>query len=421
MAVSFKGPRKFLTILLFIAPTLIGLFILSVYPITYNIYISFNNRNTFRPRANCEGAPVGGEVPPAWQTRLTQVLEPTCWEVFSNTKTVGRGQFYSFSDPLGENYTKLFGDLITRESLISLTRLLGALSPLLIVWGIRRYLNRQISPPRSWWLWPLGVVVVYGLWQLLDASAAITQLQDTGDFFVVLFRTILYVLACIPLFFLMGLVLALILNNEHIRGRGIWRSLLIVPWAVQSYIAALVWQFFFRGEVGTINQLLKALGIVEKGPTWLGDPNRPWLAFAAVVIINLWMSYPFFTVVILGALQSIPHEQYEAAEVDGANWWDKLTLITLPLLRPAVLPAVVLSSITTFQMFNTVWLVTRGGPVSGAGKPGFTEFVMLHAYRLFQDQNFGRMGAFAVIVFAMLFVATLFSLRYTRITKGAYE
>jgi arabinogalactan oligomer/maltooligosaccharide transport system permease protein len=96
-------------------------------------------------------------------------------------------------------------------------------------------------------------------------------------------------------------------------------------------------------------------------------------------------------------------------------------MITLPLIRPAVLPAVVLSSITTFQMFNTVWLVTRGGPSSGAGVPGYTEYVMLYAYRLFQAQSAGIMGAFAVIVFLMLFVATLFSLRYTRITKGAYE
>jgi arabinogalactan oligomer/maltooligosaccharide transport system permease protein len=107
--------------------------------------------------------------------------------------------------------------------------------------------------------------------------------------------------------------------------------------------------------------------------------------------------------------------------VDGATWWNKLTTITLPLLRPAVLPAVVLSSITTFQMFNTVWLVTNGGPVTGAGQPGATEFVMLHAYKLFQDQNYGRMGAFAVIIFIMLFIATLLSLRVTRITEGAYE
>jgi len=163
--------------------------------------------------------------------------------------------------------------------------------------------------------------------------------------------------------------------------------------------------------------LLGAIGI--QGPSWL---QQPALAFFAVVLVNIWMSYPFFMVIILGALQSIPQEQYEAAEVDGANWWQKLTRITLPLLRPAVMPAIVLSSITTFQMFNTVWLITGGGPIRGAGMPGATEFVMIHAYKqVFQSRNDGLIGAFAVIVFIILFAATLYSMRLTRITKGAYE
>jgi len=222
--------------------------------------------------------------------------------------------------------------------------------------------------------------------------------------------------------------------------------LLIVPWAMQAYISALVWQFFFRTQAGTINQVLgrigdvglsfsnKALdflgaevvpkwlqdilGFLDKGPAWLQDAN---LAFFAIVLVNIWMSYPFFMVVILGALQSIPTEQYEAAEVDGATWWDKLTRITLPLLRPAVMPAVVLSSITTFQMFNTVWMITSGGPSRGAGKPGATELVMIYAYKQFQEQNYGKIAAFAIIIFVLLFAATLSSLRITQVTKGAYE
>ena len=125
---------------------------------------------------------------------------------------------------------------------------------------------------------------------------------------------------------------------------------------------------------------------------------------------------------ILGALQSIPGALYEAAEVDGANWWTQLSKITLPLIRPAVLPAAVLTSITAFQMFGTAFAITAGGPIQGAGKPGATEFVMVYAFKqIFQSQNFGRATAFAVLVFIMLFIATLYSLRVTRITKGAYE
>jgi len=178
----------------------------------------------------------------------------------------------------------------------------------------------------------------------------------------------------------------------------------------------LVWQFFFRQQ-GTINQLLSQIGI--QGPIWLQNPVS---AFGVVVLADLWFSYPFFMVAILGALQSIPVELYEAAEVDGANWWVQLQRITLPLIRPAVLPATVLTSITAFQMFGTAYAITAGGPLAGADTPGATEFVMVYAYRqIYQLQNYGRATAFAVLIFIMLFLATLYSLRITRITKGAYE
>jgi arabinogalactan oligomer/maltooligosaccharide transport system permease protein len=163
--------------------------------------------------------------------------------------------------------------------------------------------------------------------------------------------------------------------------------------------------------------LLRLVGLTTK--TWL---NYPIYAFAIIVIANVWYSYPFFMVTILGALQSIPVELYEAAEVDGASWWQRLNGITLPLLRPAVIPAIVLSSITTFQMFGTVWAITGGNPSNGAGAPGATDLVMTYAYKqVFQTQAYARTGAFAVIMFIMLFGATLYSLRITRITKGAYD
>jgi len=113
---------------------------------------------------------------------------------------------------------------------------------------------------------------------------------------------------------------------------------------------------------------------------------------------------------------------YEAAEVDGASKWIQVTRITIPMLRPAVLPAVVLSCISTFQMFNTVFLITAGGPVNGVGKPGATDLVMTYAYsQTFRLGNYGYIGAFAVIIFLILLVATLLSLRVTNVTRGAYE
>jgi len=288
-----------------------------------------------------------------------------------------------------------------------------------VAWYLNRRLGRQLTravPSGVVWLGGLAGILLLG-W-LVDVPGAYHTLLESGNFIMVNVRTILYVAVCMPLFFTLGLVMALILNNPHLPGRTFFRVVLIVPWAASNVaiMMSLVWQFFFR-EQGTINQLLGILDI--KGPAYLN--NSLW-AFVIVVLVNLYYTYPFFMVSLLGGLQAIPQELYEAAEVDGAGWRKQLTNITLPLLRPVALPIIVLSSLTTYKVDALVWALTRGGPILGAGKPGTTEFVMVHAYKqIFETRAFGRMGAFAVILFVALFAATLYSLRITQITKGAYE
>jgi arabinogalactan oligomer/maltooligosaccharide transport system permease protein len=419
MGVTYRGARKYLIVALFIGPTLLSILVFSVFPIIYNVYLSFTNRNPYhyQPYSRPEEERAAFvEEHPALGAFTWDVICPVFSGFCCDPEVGGR---FCVQQPFVENYIELFEDLFARDAVLALGRLLLIISPLVAVAiAIQQVQKRNpLSPPPTWWWWIVGLAAGVGLWFLVNGSGALETLNNTGSFFIVMFRTVLYVIACIPFFFLLGLILALVLNNDFIRGRAVWRVLLIVPWAVPSYISALIWQFFFRAEQGTINQLLGQIGVT--GPRWLLEPG---LAFFAVTLVNIWMSYPFFTVIILGALQSIPQAQYEAAEVDGAGWWQQLTNITLPLLRPAVMPAIVLSSITTFQMFNTVWLITKGGPLRGAGMPGATEFVMVHAYKqVFQQQNDGNIAAFAVIVFILLFAATLYSLRLTRITKGAYE
>lgn len=419
MGVTYKGWRKYLAVLAFLAPTLISLLVLSLFPIVYNVYISATNRNTFHYQvyglpeeekaAFIEEHPVSGPF-------LWNVVCPVFSGLCCDPDQPGR---FCVQEPFYANYAELFSDFFAPEALRALGRLLLILAPLIGAGVASSQVKERLrpSPPPTWWYWLVGGALVIGLWLLLDGGTAYQTLNNAGSFFIVMFRTILYVIACIPLFFVLGFLLALVLNSEFLVGRAFWRVLIIVPWAVPSYISALIWQFFFRTEQGTINQLLRIIGL--DGARWLLNPT---LAFIAVVIVNVWMSYPFFMVTIIGALQSIPQALYEAAEVDGASPWQQLMNVTLPLVRPAVLPAVVLSSLTTFQMFNTVWLITEGGPQRGAGKPGATEFVMIHAYKeVFQAQNDGLIGAFAVVVFILLFAATLYSLRLTHITKGAYE
>lgn len=403
---NWSGSRKTLTVLMFIAPTLIGILIFNVYPIVFNTYISFTNRNQFHPNPDCE-AP------------LSSVLEPSCWPMFRTERPRGVGQPYTIQDPIYRNYSDLLGKLFTGEGILALLRIAVVVLPFIVAHYVNQYLDRQVSRPvSSLVVWLVALLAAAGIFFLVDVQEAYRVLERSGDFFIVVFRTILYVIACIPLFFILGLALALVLNNDHIKARTMWRAIMIIPWAssTMAIMMSLVWQFFFR-EQGTINQLLRVVG--AEPVRWL---NNPTYAFAIVVLVNLWFSYPFFFTVILGALQSIPPEQYEAAEMDGANFFQRLTNITLPLIRPAVLPAVVLSSITTFQMFGTVWAITAGGPVRGAGQPGATEFVMVYAYKqVFQSNAYARAGAFAVIIFIFLFIATFYSLRYSRITKGAFE
>jgi arabinogalactan oligomer / maltooligosaccharide transport system permease protein len=403
---QWKGWRKALTVLAFIGPTLIGILIFNIYPIIFNTYISFTNRNRYHPNPDCS-------LP------LTRILEPTCWKAFEENRPTGMAEPFSIQEPLFGNYIDLFGTFFTIPVVVAVLKIVVCFVPLIIAGQFNKAFTKRLERPLpAWAVTALGIFVGVGIGWLLRSDQAVNLIAGSGDFFVVTFRSMLYVILCIPLFFIVGLSLALLLNIHDLPGRTFFRVILIVPWAASTVaiMIALVWQFFFR-EQGTINQILAIVGI--EGRAWLQEPGT---AFFVVVVANVWMSYPFFMVTILGALQSIPGELYEAAEVDGASWFQRLFGITLPLLRPAVIPVIVLSSITTFQMFGTVWAITAGGPSRGAGTPGATELVMVYAYKqVFQSAAYGRMGAFAVIMFIFLFAVTLYSLRISRITKGAYE
>jgi len=404
--IGWSGRRKALTIALFIGPTVIGVLLFNVFPTLLSTYTSLTNRNKFHPNPDCT-------------VTLTSLLDPVCWPVFGDNAPRGLAEPYRLQEPLLKNYSDLVGQLFTAQALQAFALILICFAPLLIAWWLAGRWERQGTQPipaGALWLGALalGVILAYSL----NVGAAYATLQTTGDFFIVVFRTLLFVAIRVPISFLLGLILALILNSEHLPGRTFFRVILFIPWAASSLaiLLALVWQFFFR-EQGVINQVLQIIGF--DGYTWLNDPVT---AFGAVVLTDVWFSYPFFMVVILGALQAIPKEMYEAADVEGAPWFTQLMRLTLPLIRPTILPAVILTSISAFQMFGTAYAITGGGPTQGAGKPGATDFVIVYAYKqIFNSQNYGTATAFAVVLFIFLFGITLWSLRYARITKGAYE
>ena len=222
--------------------------------------------------------------------------------------------------------------------------------------------------------------------------------------------TLLWTSANVILHVVLGLALALILNRSRLRFKKLYRVLLVLPWAVPSYITALLWRSMFIGEHGPINRLLSATGMGTV--SWFDDGF--WTNFVPNLVTNTWLGFPFMMVVSLGALQSIPTDLYEAAELDGASGWDRFRHITLPLLKPALLPAVILGTIWTFNMFNVIYLVSMGA--------GGTEILITEAYRAFHEQHrHGYAAAYAVLIFCVLLAWTVVTTRVTRASEGAIE
>jgi arabinogalactan oligomer/maltooligosaccharide transport system permease protein len=191
----------------------------------------------------------------------------------------------------------------------------------------------------------------------------------------------------------LGLALGVALAQPIVKLRGLWRVLLILPWAVPSYVTALAWKGMFHRQFGAVNAVL----------AWLGAEPVSWFskwstAFAANVATNAWLGFPFMMVVVLGALTSIPKDVLEAADVDGATRWQRFRLVTLPLLKPSLLPAVVLGCVWTFNMFNVVFLVSGGEPDET------TDILVSEAYRwaFTRDAQYGYAAAYAVLIFLVL-------------------
>ncbi|HTJ41949.1 MAG TPA: sugar ABC transporter permease [Kofleriaceae bacterium] len=234
--------------------------------------------------------------------------------------------------------------------------------------------------------------------------------DDPLNFWFILGVTVLWTAANVILHVTLGVALALVLKQSWLRGKGVYRMLLILPWAIPNYITALIWKGMFQGEYGAINALLHSAGL--DGVSWFSSWST---AFTANVVTNTWLGFPFMMVVALGALESIPRDFYEAAEVDGATGWQRFWHITLPHLRPALAPAVVLGSIWTFNMFNVIFLVSGGKP------GGSTDILVTDAYRwaFERGERYGMAAAYGTIIFLVLLLWTVFGARIGRKEEAA--
>jgi len=228
------------------------------------------------------------------------------------------------------------------------------------------------------------------------------------NFYWTLFITVMWTVVNVSIGVSLGLLLALILNTKGLKFKPIYRVLLILPWAVPNYITALIWRGMFHQQFGVVNQLIQIFG--GEPVSWF---NNTLTSFFAVVATNGWLSFPFMMVVSLGALQSIPADLYEAARVDGASRWQQFSMITLPSLKPALVPAVILSVVWTFNMFNIIYLVSAGEPA------GSTEILITQAYKIaFEQYRYGYAAAYSTVIFGILLVYGTWQNRVTQATEG---
>jgi arabinogalactan oligomer/maltooligosaccharide transport system permease protein len=246
-------------------------------------------------------------------------------------------------------------------------------------------------------------------WKIKGLSNYVQVLTER-NFWYYFGKTILW--TTLNLFFhvSIGVFLALVLNKD-IRGKTIYRTLLILPWAVPQYITALSWRGMFNAEYGAVNLILEEVAGIQL--PWL---SSEWGAFTACLITNIWLGFPFMMIVALGGLQSIPDELYEAAEIDGASSWQKFRNITAPMLRPVMVPAITLGVIWTFNNFNVVWLVSNGGEPSET-----THILVSWVYRAaFFYYRMGYAAAFSMIIFLILFIFGWRFIKRTGATENVY-
>lgn len=229
------------------------------------------------------------------------------------------------------------------------------------------------------------------------------RLFASAEFWNSLRVTLIYAGAMTLAALALGMFVAVLLNQD-IFGRALYRALYFLPVITPTVAAGVVWKYLFDPSQGVVNRLLGGIGI--QGPSWLTDPG--W-ALVAVVIVGVWKRVGFNMVVYLAALQGIPRMYYEAAELDGANAWQRFRAVTLPLLGPSTFFLSVTALIDAFQVFDLVYVMTSGGPLKSTDVIGF--YLYRYGFRFYE---LGFASAIAYVMFALIFVVTIVQFRLSR-------
>ena len=218
-----------------------------------------------------------------------------------------------------------------------------------------------------------------------------------------LLHTLFFAVTSVTLELVIGLWLALALNRAF-RGRGLVRAAVLVPWAIPTVVSALLWRFMFEGQTGIVNAVLTDLGVIREPIVWFIQPGTAWVP---VIFADVWKTTPFVALLLLAGLQNIDASLYEAARIDGASAWRQFRHVTLPLLKPAILVALIFRTLDAFRVFDLIYALTGGGPGTS------TEPIALYTFNaLLQNLQFGYGSALSVIVFLVTFGLALVYIRF---------
>jgi multiple sugar transport system permease protein len=239
------------------------------------------------------------------------------------------------------------------------------------------------------------------------------KMMSDRDMGLVIRNSVIYVAASVSGQFLLGLTLALTLRKGF-KGRGLYQSVVFLPWAFSSFVIGIMFRWSFNGEYGVINDLLSKIHAISRGIAWLGTPG---LSLLVVILAMIWMGVPFFAIMYLAALKSIPENTYEAAEVDGCNSIRKFFSITLPYIKPTIIVTILLRTIWIFNSFDMIVIITGGGPANTS------QTLPSYMYtRAFAGYDFGlaaAMGFLLMVVLALYAALFLFFTKYS--TAGDFQ
>lgn len=235
------------------------------------------------------------------------------------------------------------------------------------------------------------------------------KLMGDPDALMIIKNSFIYVIVSVLGQFLLGMTLAVALKKQF-RGRGLYQSIVFLPWAFSGFVVGLIFRWSFNGEYGVVNNLLDKLGLIDKNIAWLGTPG---FSLAVVIIAMIWMGIPFFAIMILAALQSIPTDVYEAADVDGCGTVRQFFQITLPYIKPTLITTILLRTIWIFNSLDLVVIITDGGPANTS------QTLPAYMYsKAFGSYDFGFAAALGVLLMIILGVYAMVFLKATKYDKA---